>query len=563
MLLHKSLVYRDDFSQSTDDYLKKSQQQDDVGARLIANPDTHGRFHSDWMSMIYPRLKLAKNLLKSEGLILVSIDDNEVSNLRRIMDEVFGQANFVACLVWEKGRKNDAKLISVGHEYVMVYAKSLTTLREKKTIWREEKPGAREIWDKYVSLRATLGEDDRAIESELQGWFSELPRAHPSKKWSRYKRVDLHGPWRDRDISWPGGDGPMYDVIHPVTKQACKIPESGWRFEESTMKQQIKAGLVEFREDHSQPPFRKAHIRPVPLELDVSELDDDLEQGDEPEEEQLATQVRGSYFYKQSQVAVKYLRKLLGAKAFSNPKDHFELAKLIGYVAADEPNGIVMDFFAGSGSTAEAVFEANISDGGRRPFVLVQVAEPLDPTNKEQKAAAKYCDGLGRPRTIAEITKERIRRAGLKVKADHIAKPEVASLDVGFRVLAIDSSNMADVYYSPDAVKQDLLAEHVDNIRYDRTPEDLLFQVLLDWGVDLSLPIRQETIAGKTVFFVDDTALAACFDLGVDEAFVKTLAGYKPLRVVFRDAGFASDSVKINVEQLFKLLSPGTEVKCI
>jgi adenine-specific DNA-methyltransferase len=202
------LVYRDDFSQQAGEYLHKSQQQDDAGARLVVNPETNGRFHSDWMSMILPRLRLAKNLLKPEGVILVSIDDKEVSNLRRIMNEVFGETNFVACMVWEKGRKNDAKLISVGHEYVVVYARSLATLRERKTLWREEKPGAREIWDKYIELRQVHGSKDQLIEQDLQAWFSELPKTHPSKKWSRYKRVDQHGPWRDRDISWPGGDGP-------------------------------------------------------------------------------------------------------------------------------------------------------------------------------------------------------------------------------------------------------------------------------------------------------------------------------------------------------------------
>ena len=557
------LVYRDDFSQKADEYLQKSQQQDDTGARLVVNTDTNGRFHSDWMSMILPRLRLARNLLKPEGVILVSIDDKEVSNLRRIMNEVFGEANFVACMVWEKGRKNDAKLISVGHEYIVVYARSVAALRERKTLWRDEKPGAREIWDKYVELRRAHSDNDRAIEQELQTWFSELPKTHLSRKWNRYKRVDKHGPWRDDNISWPGGDGPRYDVLHPLTKKPCAVPERGWIYASAEkMQGQIKAGLVEFREDHTEPPFRKTHIRPVPLEADFPEIDAELDE-DDGEEEQLATQVRGSYFYKQSQVAVKYLRKLLGAKAFNNPKDHVELSKLIDYTTADDPDCIVVDFFAGSGSTAEAVFEANINDGGKRRVILVQVPEKVDPSVKQQKVAAKYCDDLGRPRTIAEITKERIRRAAGRVQNDHAEKAGIASLDVGFRVLKIDTSNMAEVFYAPDAVKQDHLPGMIDNVREGRTSEDLLFQVLLDWGVDLSLPIRQEQIADKTVFFVNNNALLACFDTGVDEAFVKQLAAYKPLRVVFRDGGYASSSVKINVEQLFKLLSPATDIKTL
>ena len=555
------LVYNDEFKTDTDDYFARSNQRDLVGNRLVANVESNGRFHSDWLTMMYPRLKLARNLLKDEGVILISIDDNEVENLKKLCDEIFGATNFIACMVWEKGRKNDAKLISVGHEYILVFAKSLDVLRTHKTIWREEKPGAREIWEKYLELRAKHGASDQLIESDLQGWYSSLPKTHPSKKWARYKRVDTNGPWRDRDISWPGGGGPRYDVLHPETGKPCKVPESGWRFEESAMKLQIKLGLVEFREDESQPPFRKAHIRPIPAEI---EAEVDVEESEDDDgEEQFATQVRGSYFYKQSQVAVKFLRGLLGAKAFNNPKDHFELARLIAYVTANDPEAIVLDFFAGSASTGHAVLQVNQADGGRRRFVLVQLPEELDPDKKEQKVAANYCDELGKPRNISEISKERIRRAGKKIKEENADKLGIDQLDIGFRVLKIDSSNMKDVYYAPDAVQQGDLLEQVNNIREDRIPEDLLFQVLLDWGVGLNWPITQETIAGKVVFFVDGNALAACFETGINEEFVKALAARHPLRAVFRDAGFGSDSVKINIEQIFKLISPTTEVKTI
>ena len=553
-------VYDDDFKADTETYLQRSNQKDDARNRMVANAESNGRFHSDWLTMMYPRLKLARNLLKDEGVILISIDDHEVENLKKLCDEIFGAANFIACMVWEKGRKNDAKLVSVGHEYILVFAKSLDVLRTQKTIWREEKPGAREIWEKYLELRAQYGSSVQLIESDLQGWFSSLPKSHPSKKWARYKRVDANGPWRDRDISWPGGGGPRYDVLHPQTGKPCKVPERGWIYASSDeMQRQIKLGLVEFREDDSQPPFRKAHIRPIPAEI---EAEVDVEEAEDDDgEEQFATQVRGSYFYKQSQVAVKFLRGLLGAKAFNNPKDHFELARLIAYVTANEPQAIVLDFFAGSASTGHAVFQVNQADGGRRRFVLVQLPEELDADKKEQKVAANYCDQLGKPRNISEIGKERIRRAGKKIKAENaITAPD---LDIGFRILKVDSSNMKDVYYAPDAVKQGDLLAQVDNIREDRTPEDLLFQVLLDWGVDLALPITQEVIAGKQVFFVDGNALAACFETGINEEFVKALAARYPLRAVFRDAGFGSDSVKINIEQIFKLISPTTEVKAI
>ena len=557
------LVYDDEFKADSSEYFAKSNQRDEAGNRLVANTESNGRFHSDWLSMMYPRLKLARTLLKDDGVIFISIDDNEIDNLKKLCGEVFGESNFVATMVWEKGRKNDAKLISVGHEYVVVFAKSLELLRTQKTMWREEKPGAREIWEKYVELRSEHGESENLIESGLQDWFASLSKSHPSKKWSRYKRIDANGPWRDRDISWPGDGGPRYDVIHPKTNKPCKVPESGWRFEESSMKMQIKLGLVEFREDESQPPFRKAHIRPIPAELEADVDFDEQDNEEDNSEEQFATQVRGSYFYKQSQVAVKFLRGLLGAKAFNNPKDHTELARLISYVTGNDPEAIIMDFFAGSASTGHAVFEVNQTDRGNRRFILVQLPQELDISKKEQKVSARFCDELGKPRNISEISKERLRRAGTKIKLDNAVNKGIDKLDIGFRVLKIDTSNMKEVFYTPDLVSQDLLSDQVNNIREDRTHEDLLFQVLLDWGVDLALSITKEVITDKNVYFVDGNALAACFEEGLSEEFFKLLAKRVPLRVVFRDTGFANDSVKINATQIFKLISPTTEIKTI
>ena len=548
------LLYNDYFAEDKEAFQELTGQRDDEGNRLMSNMASYGRFHSDWLSMLYPRLRLARNLLRDTGLILVSIDDHELPNATKLCELAFGPQNYVATLVWEKGRKNDARLFSVGHEYILVFAKSLAALKAAKTLWREEKPGAREIWEKFVELRSRFGEDYKTIEIGLQKWFAELPKSHPSKKWSRYKRVDKNGPWRDRDISWPGGDGPRYEVLHDKTELPCKIPEPGWRFATpEEMQRQIKLGLVEFREDHTEPPFRKAHIRPIPEELEDEPLDDEAEEAQT--EDEFATQVRGSYFYKQSQVAVKYLRKLMGAKVFDNPKDHFELARLFDYVTNSKADARVLDFFAGSASTAQAVMQLNRQDGGRRQFILVQLPEVLDPSKKSQKAAAKFCEQMGKPGTIAEIAKERIRRAGKEAAQ--------SSADIGFRVLKIDTSNMNDVYYAPDVATQENLLGQVDNIRPDRTPEDLLFQLLIDWGLDLSLRIGEEIIAGKKVYFIDGNVLAACFDTEISEELVKELAKRKPLRAVFRDASYKSDSVKINADQIFKLLSPQTEVRSI
>ena len=566
----KDFIYKDNFTALKEEYEKASGERNEEGGRLVSNPESRGRFHSDWLSMIYSRLTVAKRLLKDDGIILVSIDDYEQAALRKVMDQVFGETNFVAQLVWEKGRKNDAKFFSVGHEYMLVYARNVTFLRERGEIWREEKPGARDIWEEFLRLKGIHGDDYRAIEKDLSQWYSDLPKSHPAKKWARYKRVDQYGPWRDRDISWPGGDGPRYDVIHPVTNQPCKVPERGWIYASpEEMQRQIKLGLVEFREDHTEPPFRKAHIRPISEESngDLNGSDDGAEEGGDDTE--FATQVRGSYFYKQSQVAVKYLRGLMGAKVFSNPKDHEELARLIEYVTPHDRNALIMDFFAGSGSTAEAVFSANATFGSNHRFIVVQLPESLEDAvssttgsaKKTVQAAIKMLKKAGRPLILSEVSKERVRLAGMKAIAG--GGHETWNRDVGFRVLKVDSSNMTDVYFTPDTIDQTQVDAFVDNIKPDRKPEDLLFQVLLDWGVDLSLSIRKDTLQGKSVFFVDENALVACFDAGVNEELVKQLAGFEPLRVVFRDNGFVSDAVKINVEQIFKQMSPGTDVKSI
>ena len=461
-------------------------------------------------------------------------------------------------MTWEKGRKNDAKLLSVGHEYIVIVAKSLALLRERKTVWREEKPGAREIWEKYLELRKIHGENNLLIERDLQQWFSSLPKTHPSKKWSRYKRVDANGPWRDRDISWPGGGGPRYDVIHPVTQKPCKVPEAGWRFADpDELQRQIKLGLVEFRDDHTEPPFRKAHIRPLPNELEQDSNNDEIELESEDEEE-FATQVRGSYFYKQSQVAVKFLRSLVGAKVFNNPKDHFELAKLFEYCTSGDENAIIMDFFAGSGSTGHAVLQMNSATAGKRRYVLVQLPEHLDINNKEQKAAAKYCDKLGKPRNIAELTKERLRKAASMTREEN---PMFAG-DLGFRVFKLASSNIRAWEPNRDDLPK-TLEESIDHLKSDRTEQDILFELLLKLGLDLTVPMEQKTIAGKAMHSVGAGTLLACMAekiasseveplaLGI-VAWHKTLSPAGDTTIVFRDSAFADDVAKTNLTAILQ-----------
>lgn len=558
------LVYRDDFATSKNEYLWQSAQVNDDGEKLRSNTEANGRFHSDWLSMIYPRLRLAKRFLTQDGVILVSIDDAEQASLRRLMDEVFGEQNFIAQLVWEKGRKNDAKFFSTGHEYVLVYAKSKATLRERKTEWREEKPGAREVWEEYLRLRGLHGDNDAAVEVALTSWYKALPKSSPAKKLSRTRHVDSNGPWRDDNISWPGGGGPRYDVIHPVTGLPCAVPEAGWRYGEEEMKRRIGLDLIVFREDHTQPPFRKSHLKPVEGEVDG--VENDIE--DDGDDAGLAVQVRGSYFYKQSQVSVRHLRNLMGAQVFNNPKDHFELSRLFEYVLGGR-GGTVMDFFAGSASTAEAVFEMCARTGLNCPVILVQLPEALEDNLKSATGAAKttiqnaikYLQNLNKPLTISELSKLRVAKAGERALSDLHSNDWNG--DVGFRAFRIDTTNFADVMTTPDAADQDTLYLLTESVKQDRSGEDVLFEVLIDWGLNLSAPIAVEQVQGHDVFSVDGDALVACFEDQIDDELVRAVAGRAPLRAVFRDSGFETDAARINAEQVFKQISPDTDLKVL
>lgn len=351
--------------------------------------------HDRWLCMMYPRLVLLKQFLREDGVILVSIDDFEAQNLRVLMDEIFGCGNFVAQLVWDKTRKNDAKLFSVGHEYMMVFAKSLRRLKELKTVWREQKPGAKDVIAKWKELKLQYGEDYALIENDLREWYRELPKNHPAKKLSRTRWVDQFGPWRDRDISWPGGGGPRYDVIHPKTLLPCKVPERGWGFATpEEMQRQIDLGLVIFRDDHTEPPMRKAHLIPISEELDDVPKTDEVDDSDEDDAGLL---VMPSVIQKQAQVSVRLLRQIFsGKKAFQNPKDHEVIGRLIKYVSG--PEDLILDSFAGSGTTGHAVLEINKQESSERKFILIQM--PYESAKQEHQD-----ENVAR-----DITAERVRR---------------------------------------------------------------------------------------------------------------------------------------------------------
>ncbi|AFL76147.1 adenine specific DNA methylase Mod [Thiocystis violascens DSM 198] len=541
-----SFIYPDRFQESKEDYLKRINDLDDDGSLMREgffrrNSKENGHYHSNWLSMMLPRLYIARNLLREDGAILVSIDDHEAANLKLLMDEVFGPENLVAQLVWEKGRKNDAKLFSVGHEYMLLYTRSMVKLKENKTVWREPKPGAKAIVARWRELKRDCGETDYAAQqTALRDWYRSLPDAHPSKKLSRHKWVDQWGPWRDRDISWPGGGGPRYDVPHPVTKKPCKVPERGWIYSSpEEMQRQIKLGLVQFRADHTEPPFRKAHLLPVPDELpddEETEFDDEDISDDE-----IGLQVIGSVLYKQSQVSVKYLRELIGGKLFNNPKDHEVLARLIRYCMGDDDSGLVMDFFAGSASTVEAVLTLNAKEGGNRRVLAVQLPEPCD----EKSAAFKA--GYS---TIAALSRERIRRVIERLNAEADLLNPIAS-DLGFKSFRLTPSNFKQ-WRGDDIDTPEQLAEQIElftkSEKDDAQVENMLYELLLKFGQELTTRIETLKIEDGGVFAIHQRQMLFILD-GFSAAMNQPLMDLKPREIIAIDSVFQdSDTLKTNLD---------------
>jgi len=529
-------LYRDDFAMSSDEYSEESGATDDAGNRMFKNTDTNGRFHSDWCSMIYSRLLLSRNLLTSDGVIFISIDENEVNTLKAICDEVFGASNFIAELIWSAGRKNDSKYISVSHEYILCYFKDALWVKEHKILWREKKQGLSDIYAEYEHLKQIYGNDCGLIEKELRKWYKALADGHPAKDHSHYNKVDERGIFFASDISWPGGGGPKYEVLHPTTHKPVRIPSRGWITNKETMQRWIEEGRVNFGADESFVPTIKSYL-------------EEHEYG-----------VPYSVFYQDGRAASKRLAALMGDKVFENPKDEEIIQRIIQFCGTDDGD-IILDFFSGSATTAHAMFLADAEQNKHRKFILVQLPETIDPQKEASEKAKKVAqnavnllDTIGVPHNICEIGKERIRRAGDKIKSE--SPMTTQDLDIGFRVLKLDDTNMKDVYYAPDDYDQGMLAGLESNIKDDRTDLDLLFGCLIDWGLPLSLPYKSEQIDGCTVHTYNDGDLIACFDANIPESVVKEIAQRKPLRAVFRDSGFASSPEKINVFEIFKLYMP-------
>ena len=538
-------VYEDDFAQSTDEYLANSGQFDEDGNRMVQNTESNGRFHTDWLNMIYPRLKLAKDLLRDDGVIFISIDDAEAENLKKITDEVFGESNFVACLVYDKNRKNDAKYFSVGHEYIIVYFKNIAVIKESGVIFRAPKEGVDEVKEEFEKLRREFNNDWTQVAAGLKKLYASWPANDDPRSLARFSKVDEKGPYRDDgNINWPGGGGPMFDVIHPVTGKVCKKPVSGWRYSTpERLQEEIDKGHVVFGPDETTVPRVRLNL---------------FEQSNE---------VMKSVHFSYAQTATnEFLQIFNGKRIFDNPKSISDIKQLIEYVVDKAEDAIILDFFSGSATTAHAVMQLNAEDGGHRKFIMVQLPEATDEKSEAYKAGYK---------TICEIGKERIRRAGQKIlnecEVRSVESGVVNSkfqtsnskLDIGFRVLKCDTSNMKEVYYNPAEYEASLFSSLEDNIKEDRTPEDLLFQVMLDLGVLLSSKIEETTIAGKKVFNVEDNYLIACFDSDVTDETITAIAKQKPYYFVMRDSSMASDSVATNFDQIFATYSPDTTRKVL
>ena len=530
-------VYNDDFAQGKDTFEQVSGLFDEEGNQIIdpmqRNTESNGRFHTDWLNMIYPRLKVARDLLAEDGAIFISIDDNEFENVRKVCDEIFGNENLVANLIWEQGRKSMAAQVAINHEYCLIYCKNRREnidFDNKNTNknWRTLKRGLDKIYAEVDRLKKLHGSDIEKIEKDLAAFYKELSDSDPAKAQSHYKKYDpCLGIYHPDNISQGTGKGGRFPIIHPITGLPCKCPSGGWRFAESKLPELLSEGRISFGADETTIPCLKRFLKETEYE------------------------VFASVFYKDGRGASKRLDALMGSHIFDYPKDEEVITTFISLLTSyEKTDAIILDFFSGSATTAHAVMKLNAKDGGNRKFIMVQLPEKTDEKSEAYKAGYK---------NICEIGKERIRRAGKKVKEE--AGLQGQNLDTGFRVLKLDSSNMEDVYYTPQEFSMGSLFN--ENVKADRSNEDLLFQVMLDLGIELSAKIETKQIAGKQVHIVDEGYLVACFDRDVNESTIIEIAKQQPVYFVMRDASAANDNVIDNFEQIFRHYSPDTTCRII
>ena len=512
-------VYNDDFAMDSDEYADISGQYDEQGNRLFQNTESNGRFHTDWLNMIYPRLKIAKDLLTDDGVIFISIGEHEVDNLKKVCTEIFGNSNFIENYVWESTFRpdNSSKIMRRNAEYVMCIAKDAHNILQ------------------------FIGEikEKEGLPSLTKSSMKESILVFPANTVKTYLS----------DGIYKAGVKDSYELLDDVSVKNGII-ENQFRLKghmiwgQTNLDKEISLGTEIIIKGEGFVPYTKKSGDSImsPTKIIPNHLVGDI----------LSANAE--------------MTKLFEKKVFSYPKPVSLLRYLIKYIPENDIT--ICDFFSGSSTTAQAIMELNAIDNGTRKFIMVQLPENLDDnykkcTDKEKpiiQNAINLCENLATAHTIPEIAKERIRRAGKKIKEEN---PSAANLDVGFRVLKLDSSNMKDVYYKSSDYAQDLLSSLESNIKEDRTPLDLLFQVMLELGKPLSAKIDEEEIAGKKVFIVDDNDLIACFDENITEDVVKAIAQKKPLYAVFRDNSFSSDTVAVNFDQIFATYSPNTTRKVL
>lgn len=543
-------VYRDNFAKDTQTELEESGQKDEYNQRLVANPETSGRYHSDWLSMMYPRLKLARNLLTDDGVIFISIDDKELQNLKKICDEIFGDSQFVGTFPWRsRTAKADVPFgVSIDVEWIISYGKKdfIAGRGGERKYYKSE-----DLQDRWRLSDLTT---NKSKEERPNSYFTMInPRngesfeSNPLRTWA-VTNDTFSTYYEKKKIVFPGD----YDFLN-IKKPAYRVFEK-----EDKLKALNKYGTEDIR-------------------MSISTY---------LEEKEIGRTEHGS----------KEIRELFESQVFQYPKPTSLMSFFIKN--GTNENSIILDFFSGSASTADAIIQLNSKKLTKRKFIMVQIPEPLDPLVNEQKAAFNFCQSNNLKPSITEIGKERIRRATKKIKEElksdidkkkvelhrletgqqsieieekkialqqeiHDLHKKLQNTDFGFRVYMLAESNMQDVYYRPQDFTKDLLELTVDNIKPGRTPDDLMAQIMLDWGLPLSLKISSKDVQGKQVFSVADDSLYACFDNGIDEAFIKEIVKDKPLRIVFKDSGFTDDTAKVNVKQLLKQLSPETEMKVI
>lgn len=513
-------VYHDNYADPIGSYLEMTGQHDGEG-KLSTNTESDGRFHSNWLNMMYPRLKLARDLLTEDGVIFISIDDAEFGSLKQICNEIYGENNFIGTMIWAAGRKNDSKFISSSHEYILCFARNRQFLSDNKITWKVRKKGLKEIYRAAEKFRKEFSNDEDASKA-LKAWFNSLDDSNEAKKHKHYSRIDDNGVYFASDISWPGGGGPKYEVLHPVTGKPVTVPSRGWLFQKDVMYEHIRQGHVLFGPTEKNVPTFKRYLKDTEFETPYS------------------------VFYQDGRASTKRLTSLMGSKVFDFPKDEYVIQSLLSMTT--EQNDLILDFFAGSGTTAHAVMALNAEDGGNRKCISVQLPE-LTPENSPARLA-----GFN---TISEITRERIRRAGKKILEEESEKLSTREtpLDTGFRAYKLTDTNFTKWRVDSSQSEAELMLaieDAVDSAQDHASHDALLTEVLIELGLSLTEEVTRTEIEGLEVYSVDDGLLLAYLDEAVKPTLkqLRALVACKPSRLVILEDAFASDDqLKTNLSQ--------------